>query len=161
MVVSNHVHPLVGLSDELIRLNGRLKSLFAGARRNAGLGDSELGVLNSVVEAERPPTVSQIGRSIGQPRQLIQRATNALLDAGLIETLPNPDHKRAVLLRATEAGIAAKREVDGQADGIAETVWAAAENAGVREATDALRAIRQKLEAQLRNLNNGAASGRE
>ncbi len=148
-------HPLVGLSDELIRLTGRLKSLFADARRNAGLGDSELGVLNSVVEAERPPTVSQIGRSIGQPRQLIQRAANALVDAGLIETMPNPDHKRAVLLRATTRGIAVKREVDGQADETAEAVWTASENTGVREATNALRSIRQQLEAQLRAANTG------
>lgn len=148
-------HPLVGLSDELIRLNGRLKSLFNGARRDAGLGDSELGVLNSVVEAEHPPTVSQIGRSIGQPRQLIQRAANSLVEEGLIETLPNPDHKRAVLLRATERGIAVKREVDGHADETAESVWAASNSDGVREATKALRAIRQQLEAQLRTANTG------
>lgn len=147
-------HPLVGLSDELIRLNGRLKSLFGNARRNAGLGDSELGVLNSVVEAEHLPTVSQIGRSIGQPRQLIQRAANALVEAGLIETMANPDHKRAVLLRATERGVAVKREVDARADETAEAVWAANHNDGVREATDALRAIRQKLEAQLREFEN-------
>ena len=148
-------HPLVGLSDELIRLNGRLKSLFADARRDAGLGDSDLGVLNSVVEAERPPTVSQIGRSIGQPRQLIQRAANALVEAGLIETMPNPDHKRAVLLRATERGIAVTREVDGRADASAEAVWVVCENDGVREAMQALRAIRQKLEAQLRGIEPG------
>jgi len=150
-------HPLVGLSDELIRLGGRLKSLFADARRNAGLGDSELGVLNSVVEAEHLPTVSQIGRSIGQPRQLIQRAANALVEAGLIETLPNPDHKRAVLLRATEQGVAVKREVDARADEAAEAVWAAGRGDGVREATDALRAIRQQLETQLRKTENRRA----
>ena len=63
-------HPLIGLSDELIRLNGRLKGRFAGARRSEGLGDSELTVLNAVVEADRPPTVPQIGRSLGQPRQI-------------------------------------------------------------------------------------------
>ena len=150
-------HPLVGLSDELIRLGGRLKSLFADARRNAGLGDSELSVLNSVVEAEHLPTVSQIGRSIGQPRQLIQRAANALVDAGLIETLPNPYHKRAVLLRATEQGVAVKREVDARADEIAEAVWAAGQGNGVREATDALRTIRQQLEAKLREFEDGRA----
>ena len=148
-------HPLVGLSDELIRLNGRLKSLFADARRQAGLGDSELGVLNSVVEAERLPTVSQIGRSIGQPRQLIQRAANSLIDNGLIEAVPNPDHKRAALLRATERGVAVKRQLDARADTIAEQVWAASENDGVHQATTALRAIRQQLEAQLRSANAG------
>ncbi len=143
-------HPLAGLSDELIRLNGRLKNLFAEAQRGAGLGQSELGVLNAVVEADRPPTVPQIGRSFGQPRQLVQRAANSLMAAGLIEALPNPDHKRALLLRATEAGIALKRGIDARADTKADEVAQSLDAALVRSATAALRTIRQQLEAQLR-----------
>ena len=146
-------HPLVGLSDELLRLNGRLKGMFAGARRSEGLGDSELTVLNAVVEADRPPTVPQIGRSLGQPRQLIQRAANSLMDAGLIEAEPNPDHKRAVLLRATEQGIALKRGIDGRADAIAGEVAAEIDADIVRQATSALRTIRKQLEARLRAPN--------
>lgn len=143
-------HPLVGLSDELIRLNGRLRSLFAEARKGAGLGDSEMGVLNAVVEAERPPTVPQIGRSFGQPRQLVQRAANSLIAAGLIETVPNPDHKRAVLLRATAAGMALKREIDARADAKAEALGKGLDAEAVRSAARALGAIRRELEAQLR-----------
>jgi len=144
-------HPLVGLSDELIRLNGRMKALFAGARRPDGLGDSELSVLNAVVEADRPPTVPQIGRSFGQPRQLVQRAANSLIEAGLIETAPNPDHKRAVLLRATAQGIALKRGIDARADEIAATIAAGIDAKNVRAATTALRAVRKQLEERLRS----------
>jgi DNA-binding MarR family transcriptional regulator len=140
----------VGLSDELIRLNGRLRSLFSGPRRDAGLGDSELGVLNAVVEADQPPTVPQIGRSFGQPRQLVQRAANSLVAAGLIETLPNPDHKRAMLLRATHRGVALKREIDAEADARAAELAGGMDAETVREATRALNAIRKQLEAQLR-----------
>ena len=143
-------HPLVGLSDELIRLNGRLKSLFADARRSEGLGDSEMAVLNAVVEAERPPTVPQIGRSFGQPRQIVQRAANSLMDSGMIEAEPNPDHKRAVLLRATPQGLALKREIDARADAIAADVAAGIDADAVRKATRALRAIRKDMEARLR-----------
>jgi DNA-binding MarR family transcriptional regulator len=143
-------HPLVGLSDELIRLNGRLKGMFAGARRSEGLGDSELMVLNGVVEADRPPTVPQIGRSLGQPRQVVQRAANSLMDAGLIEAEPNPDHKRAVLLRATDQGTALKREIDARADAIAEQVAADIDADRVRQAAALLRDIRKELEARLR-----------
>jgi DNA-binding MarR family transcriptional regulator len=143
-------HPLVGLSDELIRLNGRMKALFAGARRSEGLGDSELSVLNAVVEADRPPTVPQIGRSFGQPRQIVQRAANSLMVAGLIEVLPNPDHKRAVLLRATERGLAMKRGMDSRADEAASTIAADIDADSVRAATAALRSVRKQLEAQLR-----------
>ncbi len=143
-------HPLVGLSDELIRLNGRMKALFAGARRSEGLGDSELSVLNAVVEAERPPTVPQIGRSFGQPRQIVQRAANSLIAAGLLETVPNPDHKRAVLLRATEEGTALKRDMDARADQIADAIAADMDAEAVRAATAALRIVRKQLEAGLR-----------
>ncbi len=144
-------HPLVGLSDELIRLNGRLKSLFAEARRGAGLGDSEMGVLNAVVEADRPPTVPQIGRSFGHPRQLVQRAANALMAAELIEAVPNPDHKRAVLLRATDKGLALKREIDARADAKAAEVAAGLDADAIRAAARALGEIRRGLETQLRN----------
>jgi DNA-binding MarR family transcriptional regulator len=144
-------HPLVGLSDELIRLGGRMKATFAGARREEGLGDSEMSVLNAVVEADHPPTVPQIGRSFGQPRQLVQRAANSLMAAGLIEAAPNPDHKRAVLLRATERGTALKREIDARADAIAGEIGDGLDTELVREATAALNTIRKQLEARLRS----------
>jgi len=152
-------HPLVGLSDELIRLGGRLKSLFADARKPDGLGDSELSVLNAVVEADRPPTVPQIGRSFGQPRQLVQRAANSLIEAGLIEAVPNPDHKRAVLLQATDEGLARKRAIDARADAIAEAVAGSIDADAVREATAALRAIRKDMEARLRNNERARDTG--
>jgi len=143
-------HPLVGLVDETSRLTGRLKSVFAASRQSVGLNDSEIMVLNAVVEADRAPTVAQIGRSLGHPRQLIQRAANSLRDAGLIDTADNPDHKRAPLLVATEKGIALKRKADALAEEIAEQLMPALDESGVREATAALRALRKQLEARLR-----------
>ena len=143
-------HPLVGLVDETSRLSGRLKSVFAASRQAVGLGDSEIMVLNAVVEAERAPTVAQIGRSLGPPRQLIQRAANSLKDAGLIEMIDNPEHKRAQLLRPTNKGIALKREADAKAEAIAEELIPALGMDDVREATAALREIRKQLESRLR-----------
>jgi DNA-binding MarR family transcriptional regulator len=143
-------NPLVGLADELVRLSGRLKSTFAAARRAVGLGESEMMVLNAVVEAVHPPTVPKIGRSLGQPRQIVQRAANALIDSGLIETAPNPDHKRAVLLRATDKGVATKRTADATADSIAAEIAAGFDLSGVNEVSRGLRAIRKQLETRLR-----------
>jgi DNA-binding MarR family transcriptional regulator len=143
-------HPLVGLVDEVTRLNGRLKSVFAQSRQEAGLGDSEIMVLNAVVEADRAPTVAQIGRSLGHPRQIIQRAANSLREAGLIETAENPDHKRAVLLLPTRQGIALKRRTDTTAEAIASRLTEGMELDDARAATRTLRAVRQQLEARLR-----------
>jgi DNA-binding MarR family transcriptional regulator len=141
---------LIGLVDETTRLTGRFKSAFAEAQRVGGLGLSESTVLNAVVEATRPPTVPQIGRSLGHPRQFIQRAVKSLVVRGLIEAFPNPDHKRAVLLSATESGIALKRESDARADATAAALLEVMDLELIRATTHSLRAIRQKLETQLR-----------
>lgn len=144
---------LIRLVDELTRLHGRLKTAFAPARREVGLGQSEMTVLNAVVEAERPPTVPQIGRSMGSARQLIQRAANILMDAGLIEAAPNPDHKRAALLIPTEKGIALKRRADAKADEIAKGIAEFINMEDARAATRSLAAVRRVLELKYRNEN--------
>ena len=143
-------NPLVGLIDEVVRLNGRLKGVFAESRREAGLGESEIMVLNAVVEAERPPTASQIARSLGVARQLVQRAADSLEASGLIATTPNPDHKRAQLLVTTPAGIALKRKADARADAAAAALTEGMDLEAAREATTALRVVRKQLEARIR-----------
>ena len=143
-------HPITSLVDEMARLHGRLRSAFAASWRSDGLGESEVMVLTAVVEAERPPTVPQIGRSFGQARQLVQRAVNALIAKGLLGTMPNPDHKRAVLLRATDAGFALKRKIDAEADAIATAIGKRVDLDNARAAAALLRILRKQLEAQLR-----------
>jgi len=143
-------HPLVGLIDEITRLNGRLKSVFSAARRSVALGESELMVLSAVVEAERPPTVPQIGRSFGVARQIVQRAANALIEDGFLEPLANPDHKRAPLLGATAAGLAVKRKADHCADTVAADLAESLDPQALGELTTALHRLRKQLEAQLR-----------
>lgn len=139
-------HPLIGLIDEVIRLNGRLRPVFAEVRRTLGLGESELMVLNAVVEADRPPTVSQIGRSLGYPRQIIQRAANMLVHSDYIATAANPDHKRAPLLIATDKGRATKQRADAMAHDIAEQ-WGGPLDADIlRAATQAAAAARMAIE---------------
>ena len=107
-------------------------------------------VLNAVVEADRSPTVSQIGRSLGQPRQIVQRAANSLLASKLLVTLPNLDHKRALLLAATDRGTALKRDADSHAELIANALATSLDLEAVRKTTQSLRALRKELEAQLR-----------
>jgi DNA-binding MarR family transcriptional regulator len=143
--------PLARLADEVSRTNGRLKSLFAEVRRLVELGDSELLVLSAVVSAQRAPTVPQIGRSLGHPRQLIQRAANSLVERGLLEAVANPDHKRAPLLAATPAGVALKVQADGYAQVIAGRFGAGLDMGVLTSAADALFAARQMLEQHGRN----------
>src|SRR6266540_1759526 len=92
-----HSNPVAILLDEVIRAQGRLRSVFADVNSATGLTSMEATVLTAIVEARAAPTVPQIGRSLSHPRQVIQRAATTLIQTGLIETRPNPDHKRAPL----------------------------------------------------------------
>jgi DNA-binding MarR family transcriptional regulator len=142
--------PLSLLVDEVVRTGTRLRSAFAGVRQEIGLGESEFMVLNAVVEAARAPTAAQIGRSLGRPRQLVQRAADSLAEAGLIAAADNPDHKRAALLVPTEAGRALKRKADGRASEIAARLGAGLDLAEVERTARALGALRRTLESRLR-----------
>ena len=147
---TRHTNPLIALIDGTSRLQGRLKGAFTDSRLSTGLGETEMTVLNAVAEAPSPPTVPQIGRALGHPRQVIQRAANALITAGLIATRDNPDHKRAVLLIPTDKGVALKQEANHRAAAIAADLLTGVDAELVAEATRLLEKVRHQLEAHLR-----------
>lgn len=139
------------LIDAVARLHGRTRSAFAPARDGLGLNDMESTVLVAVVGAQGPPTVPQIGRSLGHPRQVIQRAANALVAAGLVMLADNLDHKRASLLLPTEAGRKLQATANARAAGIAGALMAALDLQQVREATRLLSEIRGGIERHYRS----------
>ena len=147
---TRHSNPLVGLIDVTSRIRGRLKTAFAESSDGTGLSEIEMTVLNAVAESLSAPTVPQIGRALGHPRQVIQRAANALIAAGLIEPAPNPDHKRAVLLVATEAGKQLKLAANGIADRISADLLRSVDAALVIDITQKLEALRAQLDAHLK-----------
>jgi DNA-binding MarR family transcriptional regulator len=66
-------------------------------------------VLGGVLD--EPRTVAQIGRRMGVSRQAVQRIADLLVERGFAEYMPNPDHRRAKLVRCTEAGYWAIRQI--------------------------------------------------
>lgn len=123
-----------------------------------GLTEVENIVLTAVTGASHPPTVPQIGRSLGHPRQVIQRAADALVVRGLIDWRDNPDHKRARLLTATVEGERLRHLAD-----VAGLERAAQFSCGIDPdllaATVAgLRTIRESIETNLRTIGEQAES---
>ena len=137
-------------ADEVARLRGRMNELFASTRAASGLGAMELTVLTAVVNAASPPTVAQIGRSLGHPRQVVQRAANQLADRGLVEFADNPDHKRASLIVATADGRALKAADHARAQKVAQSIVARVGAGAFSESADRLHAIRTEIEDFLR-----------
>jgi DNA-binding MarR family transcriptional regulator len=71
-----------------------------------GLSVGVRAVLNLLRE-QGPMTVPQMGRAQALSRQFVQRMVNEAVARDLAEAVPNPAHKRSVLIRLTSAGSAA------------------------------------------------------
>ncbi len=137
-------------ADEVARLRGRMRALFADTRAASGLPEMELTVLTAVVNAAAPPTVAQIGRSLGHPRQVVQRAANRLAELELVRFADNPEHKRASLIVATDAGRALKATDHARAQEVTRAVMARIDASTFADAAGQLHAIRSEIEAYLR-----------
>ena len=89
---------------EVFRLNGRL--LVTGDRLVAPLGltSARWQVLGAITLAEQPQPVAWLARSMGLNRQGVQRIVNEMIDDGLVETRPNPHHRRAHHIVLTRRG---------------------------------------------------------
>jgi len=138
------------LVDAVSRMRGRLRTVFASINEQTDLSDIEMTVLTAVAGAHTPPTVPRIGRSLGHPRQVVQRAANQLAGRGLIAMRPNPDHKRAPLLIATQAGLAVRATAEAVAERISEQLMQSLNAAAIRNATKLLNTLRQQIEAYTR-----------
>lgn len=148
---SSHTHSDIALLvDEVSRLRGRLSAVFARPA-DSGLSAMDMTTLTATYEAKLPPTVAQIGRSLGHPRQVIQRAANRLVDAGLIRLEDNPAHKRASILICTDAGAAIKRADKAQADALAAALMRDVDDAEVAAAVALLRSLRRQIEAHIKD----------
>jgi DNA-binding MarR family transcriptional regulator len=101
-MLSNEGRMFTDLILETFRLNGRL--LAAGDKLTSGLrlSSARWQVLGEVIAG--PLTVAQIARNKGLTRQSVQRIANILAEEGLTEFVPNPNHRRAYLVKITERG---------------------------------------------------------
>ncbi|MCO5998905.1 MarR family winged helix-turn-helix transcriptional regulator [Actinoallomurus rhizosphaericola] len=61
----------------------------------------------ALLQEHGPMTVPQMGRAQALSRQFVQRTVNEAAARGLVESIPNPAHKRSSLIRLTGEGAAA------------------------------------------------------
>lgn len=140
----------IELVDEIARSRGRTDLAFRSIRAAHGLTEVESIVLTAVTHAQRPSTVPQIGRALGHPRQVIQRAADALAARGLMEWRDNPDHKRARLLVPTAQGVAMREGDDAEGLRLAAQLTQGIAPELIARAVADLRAIRMGLTENLR-----------
>ncbi|WP_433211041.1 MarR family winged helix-turn-helix transcriptional regulator [Microtetraspora malaysiensis] len=101
------------LTDRLSEVFDLVGPLYRRAYRKVeqdapieGLSVGVRAVLNMLRE-NGPMTVPQMGRAQALSRQFVQRMVNDAAARGLVESVPNPAHKRSLLIRLTGEGRAA------------------------------------------------------
>lgn len=107
-----HTEAGAALTDLVIatfRLNARLMEAAQELGAHGGLTAAWWQVLGGVLD--QPRSVAGIARRMGMTRQGVQRVADLLVERGLAEYRPNPDHRRAKLLACTEAGYWAIRQI--------------------------------------------------
>lgn len=150
---------IIGILGEVNRLAARCQMVFGRLRQETGLTGIEVLTLIAVAHADTAPTVPQVGRSLGHPRQVIQRAVRVLEQRGLVSSLPNPGHKRASLLVATEAGRELGRWIDGGADAVATRLGQGLDAGLMADTFRGLLALRARIDAESGELAEADASG--
>ncbi|MBT2369784.1 MarR family transcriptional regulator [Streptomyces sp. ISL-10] len=94
----------------VFHLNGRFGALLDRLTVPSGLSAAQWQVLGAV--GDGPQSVSGTARLLGITRQSVQRIADLLVEQGLADYRPNPAHRRARLLVATDRGEAVLREID-------------------------------------------------
>lgn len=94
----------------VFRLNGQFLAVADELARPGGLTAAWWQVLGAVLPEPLP--VAGIARAMGTTRQSVQRIADLLVAKGLAEYAENPAHRRAKLLRPTEAGREAVSRID-------------------------------------------------
>jgi DNA-binding MarR family transcriptional regulator len=85
---------------------------YRRVEQDAGAHGLSVGVRAVMVllREHGPMTVPQLGRAQDLSRQFVQRTVNEAAASGLVESRPNPAHKRSSLIALTESG---ERRIDG------------------------------------------------
>ncbi|HIF73843.1 MAG TPA: MarR family transcriptional regulator [Porticoccaceae bacterium] len=89
----------------LFRLNGLLIAEGDAMTEQLGLTSARWKVIGAIALSTAGLTVPGIARVLGQSRQAVQRITDAMVQDGVLAYMPNPKHKRSVLVTLTDEGM--------------------------------------------------------
>ncbi|HEY0250001.1 MAG TPA: MarR family transcriptional regulator [Kofleriaceae bacterium] len=97
--------------DEAVALFWRVRYVADQIHQTGGRSETARGVLRGLVRYGSR-TVPQLAFARSVTRQHVQEVVNGLVEEGLVRRIPNPAHKRSLLIEPTRAGIAAVAELD-------------------------------------------------
>lgn len=96
----------------VFRLNGALLQWGDRLVAPLGLTSARWQMLGAIALADSSLTAPQVGAAMGVTRQGAQKQLNLLLAQGMLESRPNPAHKRSPLYGLTPKGRALYAQAD-------------------------------------------------
>jgi DNA-binding MarR family transcriptional regulator len=88
----------------IFKLSGLLVAEGDRLTKGMGLTSARWKVLGALALSDKPMTVAQIARSMGQTRQGVQRIADVMAKEEIVHYQDNPHHKRAKLVLLTPKG---------------------------------------------------------
>lgn len=132
------------LFEESAALANRLKKNARLLHRNDNLSASGRGLLQTL-QLHGSMTVPQLASLRSTSRQNIQVLADRLAEAGFIAFVPNPDHKRSVLVALTDAGRGILASANEREAVLLTKLLPDTASAQLREAAELLRKLRFQL----------------
>ena len=132
------------LFEESAALANRLKKNARLLHRNDNLSASGRGLLQTL-QLHGAMTVPQLAAARSTSRQNIQVLVDRLAEAGFIEFVTNPGHKRSVLVGLTGEGRAMLTSANEREAVLLENLLPHTASSQLREATELLRKLRFQL----------------
>ncbi|MEF2144152.1 MAG: MarR family transcriptional regulator [Desulfovibrionaceae bacterium] len=127
-------------------LRDALARIMDKGHAEAGLSTPQARILR-LLENRETLTVPDLARSLGISRQFILKTVHELSTAGLVAFEENPRHKRSMLLRITEQGLAARKAFREREDAIVQRMLPETDAASVHAASALLKALCRDVEA--------------
>lgn len=141
---SSPQNPVSDLVLSIFRLNGLLLRVGDRLTAGSGLTTARWQVLGAVLH--QPLTVAAIARTMGLARQSVQRTADVLVAEGLCEYFPNPAHRRAQLLSATELGLQTVRRLGPKVEAWSQKVRELVGDGVIEAATLSVRELTSALQ---------------
>lgn len=142
--MSDRPELLAGIALAVFKLNGQFLHVAEGLARPVGLTAAHWQVLGAVLRTPLP--VAGIAREMGITRQAVQRIADILAESGMVAYLPNPAHRRAKLVTATELGREAVRRIGPAQAAYADRLCEALGDDGAADVHRLLRELSDTLE---------------
>lgn len=133
------------LFEEIRRLHNRLRWVGDALHEQAGVTSAMRSLLFSL-EREGPLTVPELARERLVSRQIIQTQINQLLEQDLVESRPNPRHRRSKHLALTRKGAGMVRNMQQREEELLKKAGSPLSPEQVDEASQSLRSLRLHLE---------------